>query len=386
MQYGEGDEPSSSARSTSRLNRRSLLLGGAATAAIGVTVVVVAQGDEAQGDESQGNNSQGNDERLPSAAPELPNLPVGDFDDVDGISAFTTPVDAHYIIDTALQRPRIESDSYTLTIGGPFANRPFTITYEQLMNREHITRPLALVGVSNPVGGDLVGNAVWTGVPLTELLNEAGIDDPTNPERQVFSRSVDGYTAGFQAPLAYDGRTAMVALAMNGEPLPLEHGFPARLIVNGLYGYTSSTKWLESIEINDWRTNNGFCIPRGWAKEAPVKTQSRIDTPSSVGLLTAGSNPIAGVAWAPGRGIDAVEVGIGSADDEDDIEWFEAELATVESAETWVQWRYDWDAPVGDWIIQVRATDGDGVTQSEDRVPAAPNGAEGFDSAAGRVV
>jgi len=240
------------------------------------------------------------------------------------------------------------------------------------------------VGVSNPVGGDLVGNAVWTGVPLTELLDEAGIDDPTNPDRQIFSTSVDGYTAGFRAPLAYDGRTAMVALLMNGEELPLDHGFPARLIVNGLYGYTSSTKWLERIEVNDWRMNDGYWIVRGWAKEAPVKTQSRIDTPGPAGVLTEGPNTIAGVAWAPGRGIDAVEVGIGRSPDK--VEWFEAEVATSESTETWVQWRYEWDAPVGQSIIHVRATDGNGVTQSEDPVPAAPDGAEGFHSTLSTVI
>lgn len=379
---GGGLEPHSSEHSTSRLSRRSLLLGGAATAAVGITVVVVAQGDE--GSLPSAALEQ---ERLPAGSESL-DLPVGDFDAVDGITTFTTPIDEHYLIDTALERPRIDSETYVLSIGGAFARSPFTITYDELMSREHITHPLALVGVSNPVGGDLVGNAVWTGVSLTELLDEAGIDDPTNPERQIFSSSVDGYTAGFRAPLAYDGRMGMVALAMNGEPLPREHGFPARLIVNGLYGYTSSTKWLESIEINDWRTNDGFWIPRGWAKEAPVKTQSRIDTPGPGGRLTAGSNTVAGVAWAPGRGVSAVEVGFipaASNLDLEDTEWFEAELATTESSETWVQWRYEWDAPVGDWVIQVRATDGEGVTQSGEHVGAAPNGAEGFHAAVSRV-
>ena len=344
-----------------------MILGGAA--AVGASFVAVRVAD--------------------STAPASPNevplsfdsiaLPTSDFDATNGISPFTTPVGEHYVIDTAFRKPEIDSATYTLTIGGPFVDRELTLSYDDLLAREHITHQLALVGVSNPVGGDLVGNAVWTGVSLTALLDEAGIDDPTNPERQIFSTSVDGYTAGFRAPLAYDGRTGMVALAMNGEPLPVEHGFPARLLVNGLYGYTSSTKWLERIDVNDFATNDGFWIPRGWAKEAPVKTQSRIDSPSDSTDLVAGPQTISGVAWAPGRGVDAVEVGIADARGTEDTAWFEAELGDVESNETWVQWRYEWDAPEGDWTLQVRATDGEGVTQSEEVVPTAPDGAEGFD-------
>ena len=158
--------------------------------------------------------------------------------------------------------------------------------------------------MSNPVGGQLVDNAIWTGIPVTELLEEAGVQDPTNDQHQFFSRSVDGFTCGFQLPLAYDGRTAMLALTMNGEPLPIDHGFPARLVIAGLYGYVSATKWIESITITDWIGVDGFWMPRGWAKDGPVKTQSRIDVPQNGQQVAAGSTTLAGIAWSPTVGID----------------------------------------------------------------------------------
>ena len=374
---GEARPQTEASRAAKSFSRRSLILGGAA--GVGATYVAVRLSDG-----SPPPQQPSNDDVLASIANST-TLPTSDFDATTGITPFTTPTDDHYLIDTAFRKPVIDTADYTLTIGGPFVERELSLSYGDLLAREHITRQLCLAGVSNPVGGQLVGNAVWTGVSLTELLDEAGITDPTNPEHQIFSTSVDGYTAGFRVPLAYDGRTGMVALTMNGEPLPRQHGFPARLIVNGLYGYTSSTKWLERIEVNEFATNDGFWIPRGWAKEAPVKTQSRIDTPSQTAELVAGPQIIAGLAWAPGRGITAVEVGLTDVFLRDETEWFEAELAEVESNETWVQWRYEWDAREGDWFIQVRATDGDGITQSEEMVPAAPDGAEGHHTLASRI-
>lgn len=178
----------------------------------------------------------------------------------------------------------------------------------------------------------------------------------------------------------------MIALTMNGEPLPIDHGFPARLVVAGLYGYVSATKWIENIEITDWVGVDGFWQPRGWSKEGPVKTQSRIDTPISGTENQPGVTTIAGIAWNPGVGIEGVEVGLTSAADQTRTEWFPAELAAVDSDETWVQWRFDWDAPEGDWFIQSRATDKSGFTQSPIPVAPAPNGAEGFHTIGVRVV
>ncbi len=310
-------------------------------------------------------------------------LPVGTFDDVAGLTSYITPIspnDEFYVIDTALQKPQVDPSTWTLTIDGEYVTNPITYTYDELMAREMIETEVTLSCVSNSVGGDLVDNAVWRGIPLSELFEEAGIIDPTNAETQVFSRSVDGFTCGFPTPLAYDGRTAMLALEMNGEPLPIKHGFPARIVVAGLYGYVSATKWVEKISITDWIGVDGFWMPRGWSKEGPIKTQSRIDVPRNRATVDAGLVNIGGIAWSPTIGIEKVEISFG----EDEI-WQEVELAVVESNETWVQWKYDWQATPGDWFVRVRATDSNGFTQSPDPVAPAPNGAEGYHTIVIRV-
>ncbi len=365
--------------STGGLDRRTVLYGTAAAGAVALTAAArvgrtsaaeVAR-DELLLDTAGTANPSG----------EPLSFSTGAFDDIDGITQFITPIspeDEFYLIDTAIRKPEVDPDNWELSITGPYVDNPISYTYQDLLNREHVTSEVTLSCVSNPVGGDLVGNAVWTGVPLIELLEEAGIQDPTNSEHQIFSRSVDGFTCGFPVPLAYDGRTTMVALMMNGEPLPLIHGFPARLVVAGLYGYVSATKWVEEIQVTDWIGVDGFWMPRGWSKDGPVKTQSRIDTPQQGGSVASGPMTVAGIAWNPTIGIDQVEVGFTSNDDQDTTEWIPAELANVESDETWVQWRLEWDAPPGDWFIQCRATDKTGFTQSPTVVAPAPNGAEGY--------
>jgi hypothetical protein len=223
--------------------------------------------------------------------------------------------------------------------------------------------------VSNEVGGDLVGNALWSGVRLTDVLDLAGL----RPEAsQLVGRSIDGFTAGFPPDLAYDGRSPLIALGMNGDPLPRRHGFPARLIVPGLYGYVSATKWLTEIELTTWDGFDGYWIPRGWAKEAPIKTQSRIDVPTSRQALDPGPNVIAGVAWAPLRGIDRVEVQVG------DGEWQAANIATPLSDRAWVQWKAEVDLESGRHLVRVRATDGTGQTQTAERASPRPDGATGY--------
>jgi DMSO/TMAO reductase YedYZ molybdopterin-dependent catalytic subunit len=233
-----------------------------------------------------------------------------------------------------------------------------------------VERDVTLSCVSNRVGGDLVGNARWLGVPLTEILNRAGVQDGAE---QLVGHSVDGFTVGFPVEAAFDGREALVAVGMNGEPLPIEHGFPARLVVAGLYGYVSATKWLSSIELTGWDEFDAYWIPRGWSKEAPIKTQSRIDTPQSNARFDSGPRQVAGVAWAPTRGISKVEVQLGEGAD-----WVEAELSESLSDNTWLQWAVEWDAPAGDHQLQVRATDGEGNLQTDEVRPPAPDGATGW--------
>jgi hypothetical protein len=247
-------------------------------------------------------------------------------------------------------------------------DRPYRLTYQELMEIPQIEADITLTCVSNEVGGGLVGNARWQGVPLYVLLERAGLQDGAT---QLVGRSVDGFTAGFPTLTALDVRESMVAVAMNGEPLPAQHGFPARLVVPGLYGYVSATKWLSAIELRGWNEVEGYWIPRGWAKEGPIKTQSRIDVPRPSSTIPAARRPIAGVAWAPTRGIERVEVRI------DDGPWREARLAARLDVDCWRQWFFPWDATPGRHVIAVRATDGLGEVQTDERTPVAPDGASG---------
>ncbi len=273
-----------------------------------------------------------------------------------------------YLIDTALVKPQVDPTTWSLRIGGMVDN-PIEIGYDELLERSTTVAPVTLSCVSNEVGGGLVGNAVWQGVPLADLLNEAGVQEGAT---QVASRSIDGWTCGFPTEAVFDGRTALVAVSMNGEPLPVRHGFPARLVVSGLYGYVSATKWITDIELTTLEGFDGYWIPRGWSKLGPVKTQSRIDTPRRRETLVAGEpTAIAGVAWAPDRGVTNVEVSI-------DDEWVEATLSEELGADAWRQWMVPWTPTAGDHVLAVRATDGDGVTQTADLAPPAPNGASGW--------
>jgi DMSO/TMAO reductase YedYZ molybdopterin-dependent catalytic subunit len=307
---------------------------------------------------------------LPSASEALPSVPEAAELGVEGLSSVITPNEVFYRIDTAfLGVPRVELQDWAMTIEGR-VDRPYSISYFDLLDLPMVERDVTLSCVSNEVGGDLVGNARWLGVPLAEILNRAGVRDDAE---QVVGRSVDSFTVGFPVEAVYDGRDALVAVGMNGEPLPLEHGFPARLVVAGLYGYVSATKWLSSIELAGWDEFDAYWVPRGWAKEAPIKTQSRIDTPAQGASMSPGTRQVAGVAWAPYRGISKVEVRLG-----DSADWVEARLSEPLSDNCWRQWAVDWEADAGTHRLQVRATDGEGNLQTDEIRPPAPDGATGW--------
>jgi DMSO/TMAO reductase YedYZ molybdopterin-dependent catalytic subunit len=294
---------------------------------------------------------------------------------IPGLSPYITPNEDFYRIDTALTVPQVDLDSWRLDVRG-MVERPFSVSFDDLLAMDGVEETVTLQCVSNEVGGDLVGNAAWQGVPLVDLLERAGVEAGAS---QVVGRSVDRWTAGFPTELAGDGRVAIVAYAMNGEPLPLRHGFPARLVVSGLYGYVSATKWLREIELTTWDGFDGYWVPRGWAKEGPIKTASRIDVPRSGATVEAGGVAVAGVAWAPTRGISAVEVQV------DDGAWETCRLADVASEHTWVQWVLDWDATPGDHVLRVRATDATGTVQTSDMRPPQPDGATGWHARRVRV-
>ncbi|CAN5808888.1 sulfite oxidase [soil metagenome] len=295
--------------------------------------------------------------------------------EVPGLSSYITSTADFYRIDTAITTPQIAGGSWELEIKG-MVDEPFSIGYEELLALDSLEDVVTLQCVSNEVGGNLVGTAVWQGVPLGALLERAGVDPAAT---QIVGRSADGWTAGFPTEHATDGRTALVAYAMNGEPLTAVHGFPARLLVAGLYGYVSATKWLTEIELTTWEDFDGYWVPRGWSKEGPIKTMSRIDVPGSGSPVTAGRVAIAGVAWAPTDGVSAVEVQV------DDGDWRDCELGEASSGNTWVQWKLDWDATPGEHRLRARATNAAGETQTEDRAAPAPNGATGWHTRQVRV-
>lgn len=308
--------------------------------------------------------------QISSAAPEIPSGAT-----VDPATPFITPNDDFYLIDTALSVPRIRLDRWTMSVGG-MVRTPLTLSYDDLLARPQVERVITIACVSNEVGGDLIGTAVWQGVLLSDLLDEAGVSADAE---QVFGTSVDGWTCGFPVEVARDGRDALIAVGMNGEPLPLRHGFPARVIVPGLYGYVSATKWLSSLELTRWDDAVGYWVPRGWARDAPIKTQSRIDVPRRGEAVAAGRTPIAGVAWAQHRGIAKVEVRV------DDGAWAEARLGTDVTVDAWRQWVYEWDATPGEHTIQVRATDNTGATQTDEVSRPDPDGATGWHTRTIRV-
>jgi DMSO/TMAO reductase YedYZ molybdopterin-dependent catalytic subunit len=311
---------------------------------------------------------------LPTPVTQAP-VAAGEIPAVPGLSPFITPNADFYRIDTALVVPRVDVADWALRIEGEVDN-PFELTYDELVAMSDVSDTVTMQCVSNMVGGNLVGNAMWQGVPLATLLDRAGVRPAGT---QIVGHSVDRFTAGFPTEVGLDGRTAMVAVAMNGEPLPAEHGFPARLIVAGLYGYVSATKWLDRITLVPWEDFDGYWVPRGWSKEGPIKVASRIDVPRSGATVDPGSQAIAGVAWQPTLGIARVEVQV------DDGPWQEATLGDVTSGNTWVQWYLPWDAPSGEHEIRVRATNTAGETQTEERADPAPNGSTGWHSRSVKV-
>jgi len=297
-----------------------------------------------------------------------PVLPAGTQLPVNGITPHLTRSADFYRIDTALTPPDVPAGGWSLRIHG-MVDEPFELDYAGLLERRLVERRVTLVCVSNEVGGDLAGNATWVGVPMRDLLDEAGVQSGADA---VLSTSADGFTAGTPLHALTDGRDAMVAVAMNGAPLPIVHGFPARMVVPGLYGFVSATKWLTDIEVTSFANFSAYWTERGWAEQAPIKTASRIDVPASFAQLPPGEVAVAGVAWAPHRGIDRVEVRV------DGLAWNEARLAAADGVDTWRQWVWQWTAEPGTHALEVRATDSSGAVQTSEQAQTRPDGATGY--------
>src|SRR6516165_6917293 len=309
--------------------------------------------------------------RFPRAAVPAPPLPAGVSLPVPGISPFITPNGQFYRVDTALLVPQVDPASWRLRIHGMVA-REVEVSFAELLRRPLIEDYITLCCVSNPVGGPYIGNAKWLGVSLASLLRSAR---PQSGASQLLCTSADGFTSGTPLSVVMDGRDALVAVAMNGAALPVEHGFPARLVVPGLYGYVSACKWVTDIEVTTFQAATAYWVQRGWAQQGPIKTESRIDVPAPGSQVKAGQVAVAGVAWAQHKGIEAVEVRV------DGGPWQQATLAAVPDIDTWRQWVWRWDASAaGPHLIEARATDKTGYTQTAVQADVAPNGASGYPS------
>ncbi|MFG2332824.1 molybdopterin-dependent oxidoreductase [Streptomyces sp. NPDC048604] len=356
---------------TAGWSRRGFLTAAGVTAAAATSAGVI--GRFLSGREGQGAVASRESLVLPKPSSPAPTVPAGTQLKVPGVTAFTTANRNFYRVDTALTVPKVDARTWRLRIHGRGVTRPRTYTLDQLLARPLIERDITLTCVSNEVGGPYVGNARWLGVPLADLLQEAGVRPPSKGGRadQLVARSVDGMTLGSPVEDVMDGRDAMLAVGMNGEPLPFDHGFPVRMLVPGLYGYVSACKWIDSIELTTFDSYDPYWVKRKWARKAPIKTQARIDTPKPFARPAAGTVIIAGVAWAQRRGIARVEIRI------DDGPWKYADLAAQDTVDTWRQWSYRWQATPGGHSITVRATDGTGQVQTDQRTRTIPDGASG---------
>ena len=308
---------------------------------------------------------------LPKPESVLPEPPAPVHPNVPGLGPFFTPNSQFYRVDTALSIPQVDPKAWKLTVHG-MVDRPFEITFDELLKYAFEEHDLTLTCVSNPVGGSYCGNARWLGTPLAPLLRRAGVQSGAD---MILSTSTDGMTIGSPVEATLDGRQAMLAVAMNGEVLPIEHGFPCRMLIPGLYGYVSATKWVTDLNLTTYAQSSAYWTDNGWSPQGPVKTASRIDVPQSGATVSAGTVVLAGTAWATHRGVAAVEVQI------DNGPWLETTLAASDTPDTWRQWSYRWtDAARGGHTVNVRATDGTGALQTSVVQGTVPNGATGYHS------
>ncbi|MBO0981281.1 molybdopterin-dependent oxidoreductase [Microbacterium sp. SD291] len=346
-------------------DRRRFLIWTGATAALGVVALAAGSVVRAGARSLEAVRAA---LRLPAPAASAPSVPETAELGIEGLAPVVTPNRDFYRIDTALVVPRVDPADWSLRVHG-MVEREVTLSWDELLAEPLQEADVTLACVSNPVGGDLIGNARWLGLPVRELLARAGIHADAD---MVLSRSVDGFTASTPLEALTDDRDALLAVGMNGEPLPIEHGFPVRLVVPGLYGYVSATKWVTELEVTRFDRATAYWTTRGWSERGPIKLQSRIDVPSRRRRTEPGETVIAGMAWQQHVGVGGVEVRV------DGGAWRRAELATPISDDTWVQWSLPWTAEAGEHDVECRAIGADGDTQTEEIRPPAPDGAQGW--------
>ncbi|MGO4119731.1 molybdopterin-dependent oxidoreductase [Arthrobacter sp. YAF16] len=333
----------------------------AAAAATGGRLLSAARSNVAQAREAL---------QLPAPAKAAAAVPAGVQSKAPGVTPWLTPNKDFYRIDTALSVPEIDAQSWELRIHG-MVEQEVRLSFQDLLDAQLIESHVSLTCVSNPVGGNLAGNAKWLGMPIRDVLKMAR---PKDGADMVLSTSVDGFSASTPLEVLQDDRDAMLAIGMNGEPLPLEHGYPVRMVVPGLYGFVSATKWVVDLEVTRFADNKAYWTQRGWSERGPIKTMARVEVPKSFAKVAAGKVAIGGTAWAQTRGITKVEVQI------DNGPWTAAVLSAEASVVTWRQWSFDWEATPGPHYIKVRATDGTGEVQTDKRADPVPDGASGWQS------
>ena len=343
--------------------RRNFLIGAA-----GVTVGAAALGT--LGQKLAAPATPPSSVALPEPQNTLAALPTGIEGKVKGVSAFSTPLNDFYRVDTALVIPRIDVDKWVLEIDGK-VDKKLSITFAELLKMPMIEKDITLNCVSNEVGGPYISSTRWLGVRVRDLLERAGIQDGVD---QILSESTDGMTISTPVEALTDDRDALIAVAMNGQPLPTRHGFPARMVTPGLYGFVGATKWLTKLTATTYAAEKAYWTKRDWAIDGTVKTQARIDTPAGLATYKPGKVAIGGVAWAQLRGIKEVEVRV------DNGPWQKATLGPDGGTDYWRQWFWVWDATTGRHDLTVRATDGTGQVQTKDRADPFPGGASGWHS------
>jgi len=350
---------------TGRIDRRKFLVAGTATAAVAAGSAV---GGQILTNRRFNANASRAAVKLTAPAKKAPPLARQAEINIPGLSPFYTPNSSFYRVDTALVIPQVTTQQWSLRVHG-MVGTELNISFKELLNMPMVERDITLMCVSEPVGGGYIGNARWQGVLLSDVLRQAKLQSGVS---MLATTDVNGMTVGVPSQIALDGRDAMLVVGMNGVPLPQEHGFPVRMVVPGLYGYCSATKWITDMEVTTLDAFTPYWVHRGWAKVATVKTESRIDTPKTGSSLPAGKVMVAGVAWAQHKGVEMVEVRI------DDGQWTKATVAAVDSIDTWLQWYVPWQATAGQHTLEVRATDKTGYTQTPTAKGVFPDGATGY--------
>lgn len=307
---------------------------------------------------------------LPPAKHPADPVPAGASFPLPGLTPLFTPTGSFYVTDVQLPAPQIDPDKWRLRVHG-MVGRELNLSLAEILAMDLVEIDATLACVHNPVGGNRISSARWLGLPLARILELSGAEPDAE---QLVARSVDGFTAGIPTAHIRGGAPALLAVGMNGEPLPIKNGFPARTLIPGLWGADANTKWVIELELTTWGAVRDYWDRRGWPRQpTAVRPGSRIDLPANRALLPVEQTTVAGVAWAPAEGVERVEVAV------DDRPWEPAQLSAEVAPTMWRQCRLQWEPTPGPHTLAVR-TIGRRATQKAEPQPPYPTGASGYHS------